>query len=224
MIKHSFIEIEKRFNKMSLRERIIIFCGFLMCVCWLTYFWMLEPAMLRQAQAEKILQFSYRQEEQINSDIAEMELLLQKDPLQEINSKIAFSMQILAGLDKQLDDKLVNFIHAQKMPLALSKVLSKSRGIEVSSLKTLPVKAVNSSIEKHSEEEKQPAENIFYKHTLEIQLTGDYNAIYQYFLNLEALQEKFYCKKLNYQVTDYPLARVTIEIYTLSDQQDLVSG
>ena len=73
-------------------------------------------------------------------------------------------------------------------------------------------------------EENPIIENIFYKHTLEIQLMGDYNAIYQYFLNIETLPEKFYWSALTYQVTDYPLAQVIIQIYTLSDQQDLVSG
>ncbi|MCP5077110.1 MAG: MSHA biogenesis protein MshJ, partial [Psychromonas sp.] len=52
----------------------------------------------------------------------------------------------------------------------------------------------------------------------------DYNAIYQYLLNVESLQEKFYWYSLDYQVSNYPLAEVTIQIYTLSDQRDLVSG
>ncbi len=221
MSRLNFTEIEKSFNKMTLRERIIIFGAVLICVFSITYFWMLDPAMLKQAKAQKTLQLSYQQEDKLNSEIAEITLRLQKDPLQEINNQIAFSLQTLEALDKQLDEKLVKFIHAQKMPIALTKVLSKSPGVKVESLTTLPVQAFNSS---QGIAGGEPVKNLFYKHTLEIQLIGDYNAIYQYLLNLETLQEKFYWLSLSYQVTDYPLAKVTIQIYTLSDQQDLVSG
>ena len=104
----------------------------------------------------------------------------------ELSEQIARSEQTLVKLDKQLDLKLVKFIHAQKMSLALSRVLSKSPGVEVESLTTLPVTVFNAS-----ENTEQLAKNIFYKHTLEIKLVGNYNAIYRYFLNLEALQDKF---------------------------------
>ena len=219
MIKLNFIKIEKAFNKLTLRERIFIFCALLICVFSISSFWIFEPGMLKQAKVEKALQLSYQQEKKLDNEIAEIKLRLQKDPLQEINKNIDLSSQILAALDKQLDDKLVKFIYAQEMPVVLSKVLARSPGVQVLSLTTLPVTEFNSSTAAA-----QPAKNIFYKHTLEIQLVGDYNAIYQYFLNLEGLQEKFYWSALTYQVIDYPLAKVTVQIYTLNDQQDLVSG
>lgn len=221
MTRFNFSEFEKKFNKMTLRERVIIFSALLICTFSIAYFWMFDPALLKQAKIEKTLQASYQQEEKLNNEIADIKRRLQKDPLQEINNKITFSLQNIAVLDKQLEEKLVKFIAAQKMPIALSKVLSKSPGIKVQSLITLPVETFTSV---NATADGKPAQNQFYKHTLEIQLTGNYNAIYQYFLNLESLQEKFNWLSLSYQVTDYPLAKVIIQIYTLSEQQDLVSG
>lgn len=217
----NFKKIEKAFNQLSLRERISTFCALLICFFAISYFLILEPMLLQQTQAAKILKISEQQEASLTSEIAEIKLRLQKDPLQEVNQQIAFSQQTLGGLDKQLNKKLVKFIPAQKMPIALTKVLANSPGIKVESLTSLPVTAVNSTQKGTAE---QPAENIFYKHTLEMKLSGSYNAIYQYLLNLEALQEKFYWSSLSYQVSDYPLAKVTIQIYTLRAQKDLVSG
>ena len=219
MLKLNFIKIENAFNKISLRERIFMFCALLICVFSISYFWILDPAMVKQEKAEKVWRKSSEQEKKINNQIAELKLRLQNDPLKEVNKKIAVSEQTLVELDKKLDLKLVKFIHAQKMSLALSRVLSKSPGVKVESLTTLPIAVFNAS-----ENAQQSAKSIFYKHTLEIKLVGNYNAIYQYFLNLEALQDNFYWSALTYQVADYPLANVTIQIYTLSDQQDLVSG
>ena len=219
--------IENRFNKISLRERVLIFSALLICVLSISYFWIVEPAMIEQAKVQKKLQFQLKQEADLVNEIAELKLRLQQDPLQDINTKIAFSLQQLALLDKQLDEKLVKFIDAKKMPIALGKVLSRSPGVTVVSLITLPVSRFNASVEHHniaSLTTNSAPENIFYKQTLEIKLTGTYDAIYQYFINLEAIPEKFYWSMLTYQVSHYPIAEVTIRIYTVSEQKDLVSG
>lgn len=217
MSKLNYSVLEKAFNKMTQRERFILFGALLVCSVSISYFWIVDPATIKQTNIERVLQKSVQEEKVISSEIATIKQRLKQDPLQEINNKIAFSKGTLVQLDQQLNGKLVKFIHAQKMPIALTKVLSKSPGVSISSLRSLPVKAFNSSSQNSDE-------NIFYKHTLEISLLGDYNAIYQYLLNLETLQEKFYWYSLNYEVSNYPLAEVTIQIYTLSDQRDLVSG
>ncbi|WP_019614563.1 hypothetical protein [Psychromonas ossibalaenae] len=221
MKKLNFSELEKAFNQMTMRERVIMFGALIICTAALTYYWMFEPAMIRQGKADKALQAGYQQEKELSHEIAEIKARLLKDPLQEVNNKIAFSKQVLVALDKQLDEKLVRFIHSQKMPAALAKLLSSSPGVKVKLLKSLPLQSFTSAVDGA---EGVSAENIFYKHTLEIQLVGNYNAVYRYLLNLETLQEKFYWSSLDYQVVKYPLAEVTIQIYTLSSQQDLVSG
>jgi len=218
--KFSYAEVDKLFNNMSLRERCILFGALLICTISITYFWILEPAILKQAKIEKSLQKIVQVENTLQSEIDSINHSLQQDPLEEINNKIEFSQSTLVQLDKQLDDKLVKFIHAQKMPIALTKVLSKSPGVKISALKSLPVKVFNAS----KQTTEQISEDTFYQHTLEITLLGDYNAIYHYLLNMENLSEKFYWYSMDYKVSSYPLAEATIQIYTLSDQQDLVSG
>lgn len=220
MNKFSYGEVEALFNAMTLRERLIMFGALVICTISISFFWVIEPLTVQQVKLEKALQKSYNEEKTLKSEIAEVVLRLQQDPLEEVNNKIAFSEATIVQLDKQLEDKLVKFIHAHKMPSALTKVLSKTPGVKISHLRSLPVKAFNTAQKVDPETDK----DIFYKHTLEITLQGDYNSIYQYLLNVETLQEKFYWYSLDYQVDKYPLAEVTIQIYTLSDQQDLVSG
>lgn len=220
MNKFSYADLQKSFNKLSLRERVIMFVALIVCSFLITYFWILEPAAVKQRKVETELKKSYQQEKVLNSEIETVNRSLQLDPLKEINGKITFSESTLVQLNKQLDEKLVKFIHAQQMPIALTKVLSKSPGLKISGLKSLPVKVFNSAQAKAD----GAKATLFYKHTLQITLQGNYNAIYQYLLNVESLKEKFYWYSLDYKVSDYPLAEITIQIYTLSDQQDLVSG
>jgi hypothetical protein len=218
--KFSYAALDKSFNNLTLRERIIMFIALIVCTFLITYFWVLDPAWIQQSKVDVRLQKSVQEEKVLNNEIDVITRRLQQDPLEEVNNNIAFSEGILLQLDEQLDDKLVKFIHAQQMPIALTKVLSKSPGVKISGLKSLPVKVFNTSKEVAQPE----TQNRFYQHTLEINLQGNYNAIYQYLLNVEAIKEKFYWYSLDYKVSDYPLAEVTIRIYTLSDQQDLISG
>jgi len=219
MNKFSYTEIEKAFNKLTLRERGIMFAALVICTFLITYFWIVDPATIEQRKIESNLKKSYQQEKVLDDEIETVTQRLRLDPLKEINDKIAFSESTLAQLNQQLDDKLVKFIHAQQMPIALTKVLSKTPGVKISSLKSLPVKVFNAA-----KDPKEAANVLFYQHTLEITLQGNYNAIYQYLLNVETIKEKFYWYSMDYKVSNYPLAEVTIQIYTLSDQRDLVSG
>jgi MSHA biogenesis protein MshJ len=220
MNKFSYSEVNKSFNNMTLRERFILFGALIICSVSITYFWILEPVTIKQTILKVSLKKSMQEEKVIAKEISEVKLRLQQDPLEEINNKIAFSQASLMRLDKQLDEKLVKFIHAQKMPIALTKVLTKTPGVKISGLKSLSVKTFNT--DKHSND--TPEQSVFYQHTLQVNLVGDYNAIYQYLLNVENLQDKFYWYSIDYKVSDYPLAEVILQIYTLSDQQDLISG
>lgn len=205
---------------MTLRERGIIYGALIFCTIAMSYFWIVDPSLLLQVKMNNALQTSNQEEKILNNEILLITKRLQKDPLEEINKKIAFTETTLARLNEQLDDKLVKFIYAHKMPIALSKVLSKTPGVKITALSSLPVKVFYES----SPEEDSATQSLFYQHTLQITLQGNYNTIYQYLLNVEALQDKFYWHSFDYQVSTYPLAQVIIQIYTLSDQQDLVSG
>ena len=220
MNKFSYSSLEESFNKITLRERLIMFGALAFCSFVICYFWIIEPAQVQQGKINKSLRNSVQQEQLVKNEIITTTKRLQEDPLKEINNDIAFSKATLKQLNNQLDNKLVKFIHAQNMPIALTKVLSKTPGVKITGLKSLPVKVFNTDSKAVNGATQSP----FYKHTLQITLQGNYNGIYQYLLNVETLQDKFYWHSLVYQVSDYPLAEVTLEIYTLSDQRDLVSG
>ena len=232
MSKFSVSGVNDSFNNMTLRERVIIFAAVVICCASVMYFWVLDPATIKQAKLEIAVQKSSQDVKVIRKEIAEIEHRLEQDPLEDINNKIAFSQASLKRLDEQLDEKLVKFIRAQKMPIALTKVLAKTPGVKISALTSLPVKVfdtntinTNAVNNKASEPVNTTLESdVFYQHTLQVTLIGDYNAIYQYLLNVESLDDKFYWYSMDYKISDYPLAQVTLQIYTLSDQQDLVSG
>ena len=53
-------------------------------------------------------------------------------------------------------------------------------------------------------------------------LTGNYEDVYQYLRRLQALDTPLYWHTLLYEVNKFPLANVTLQVYTLSKYSDLI--
>jgi len=61
-----------------------------------------------------------------------------------------------------------------------------------------------------------------YKHGILIELSGSYTATLQYLRMLENLQWKFYWEAMRFEIEDYPTAKISIVINTLSLNKDWV--
>ncbi|TEW56741.1 hypothetical protein E2R68_01485 [Psychromonas sp. RZ22] len=212
--------LDNQFKQLTQRERVSCFAALLICTLAVIYFWMLDPAAIATTKAEKQLQSTYTQQSAVDNEIGQVKLRLQDDPIKRTDQEIVALQQTLTSLNGQLSERLGKFIAADKMAEALSRVLAKTPGIKINYLTSLPVQLFDTDPDAADKDKSAP----FYKHSLELQLTGNYSAVYQYLYNLESLQDEFFWYSLKYEVTKYPLASITLQVYTLSNQQDLVSG
>ena len=93
---------------------------------------------------------------------------------------------------------------------------SKDLKVNIQHLKSLPVSPFYTDIELQVEQSTS-----IYQHTLEVKLTGSYDDVYQYLRRLQVLDTPLYWHSLLYEVSKYPLANVTLQMYTLSNHADL---
>jgi len=78
-------------------------------------------------------------------------------------------------------------------------------------------------LEKHERQDKAEDElPQIYKHGILIELRGSYAATLQYLRMLESLPWKFYWEAMRFEIEDYPIARISIVINTLSLNKDWV--
>ena len=61
-----------------------------------------------------------------------------------------------------------------------------------------------------------------YKHPLRLEFEGDYFEVQAYLAELESSDWDFGWRRLDYVVTDHPVAEVTLEIETLSQQKSWI--
>lgn len=63
-----------------------------------------------------------------------------------------------------------------------------------------------------------------WQHPIQLVLNGRYHDLRDYVERLESLEYPFYWHSLRYEVVEYPAARLTIRVYALSTQEELLGG
>ncbi len=148
----------------------------------------------------------------------------------------------LAGLDRNLQALSVGLIPADKLPLALHDVLQSVGNLKLVGMETiepsrLQLEHAEVAVEKNldsdegkgeKDDNKGDEDNVddesigVFKHAVVVELEGRYFDVIHYLAALEKLQWKFYWQAIDYEVFQYPKAKVLIEVYTLSTEQGVL--
>ena len=101
------------------------------------------------------------------------------------------------------------------MVAVLEDMLKRRRQLTLTRLENLPSEPLLEQPADESPAETAGQRNL-YRHPLRIELTGSYLEALAYLQSLEQLPRKLYWQDLSVSVEDYPLARISVTVYTLS--------
>jgi MSHA biogenesis protein MshJ len=68
--------------------------------------------------------------------------------------------------------------------------------------------------------ENDSADASLYRHRLDIELTGSFEALTRYLETIETLPWRLFWDELSVETTQYPTLRIRLKVHTLSDQED----
>lgn len=217
-VDQKYKELSIKFLNMSVREQLLILCCGLVVLVMVIYTFFLEPLL---EHSEKLQQNSINAEKEIItlvSQVAELNDKLRTDPNDPVRERIEVLKRQIESISKQLEAQTNNLVPANKMAGMLESVLTGSKGlklIELQSIAPIPI------LLEQTEEGEEPKAGL-YRHGVTLVFEGNYFDIQQYLGKLEALPWKFYWKKFDYLVADYPTASVELEIYTLSTNKAFI--
>lgn len=138
---------------------------------------------------------------------------LQSSPNAELEAELEKLNQTLSSLDNEIARKVDGLVSAAQMSALMESVLRQSDRLTLISMRSLlPQKLIDTD------------DVGYYVHPIEITLQGRYFDIVDYLSALEALPVKYYWRNVDYRVTDYPIAEVTIGVYTLGESQVFIGG
>jgi MSHA biogenesis protein MshJ len=217
-LENEYRKLSIKFLKSSLREQLLILICGLVVLILLMYTLLLEPLL---ANLEKLQQNTVNGKKEISTLVAQVAQLTEKleaDPNTPVNARIDTLKREILMVTNQLEAQTDNLVPANKMARMLESVLANSKGlklIELQSIAPIPI-----LLEPAAEGDESEAG--LYRHGVTLVFEGGYFDIQQYLEKLESLPWKFYWKKFDYLVGDYPTASVELEIYTLSSNKAFI--
>ncbi len=212
-------QLAERFDALSLRERALVSLAVLVVMYM---FWdavLMSPEHLRQKQwVGEMYQLNERmvtvdtQLQTLTAGLGDSEVHRQRQRIVELR-------EALRRLNRQRAALTVEFIRPQQMAGVLRDMLGANGELTLLKLESLGVQALFPPPENGDESAvtgKEYAQPGIYKHGMRVSFEGDYFATLHYLQALESMPWRFYWNELDYRVADYPRARVSITIHTLS--------
>jgi len=220
-MNEQFTQLIERIDAMELRQRVLLLAAGLTLLFFVADTFAIQPALNKQkASTQAIDEWESR-----------LDLLRHRtgmlSGLSPENQRSELQAQ-LDDLDAQLDERLGGLLAPDQAMDVLEQVLEQEQGLVLRE-----VNASNkplSGTELLDRDDATRDDNPFSpgagnndellstgigRYQLQLQLEGSYLATLRYLRALEALPWKFFWESVDYEVTEYPAARITLDIYTL---------
>lgn len=201
----------EKFNNLTAREKNIFFATLLVVVwsAWDSYVY--QPIITKQDQLTSELSTLKIQLSAQLQAATQIEAIGKIDPNQANKKKLTEVKSHLQKLKQQLDIGDKKFVPADLMAGVLHDMLKQNTGLNLVNLETLPVTTLSESSQQQS---------WVYRHGLSITLSGNYFNTLNYLKSLESLPWRFNWDTIDYQVIEYPVAETTLNVYTLSFEEN----
>lgn len=216
-----------RVDAFTLRERIMVFAAAAVTLLALVNLLLLEPIMAKQ---KNMLQQVKQQQARIMEIQANIQVLVAAqsvDPDAANKARLAQLKQQIAELNAHLESTQKSLVAPARMATLLEDILRRDRQLQLVSLKTLPVTGLKELATPAAataaptqagalQPPVKPTQDSIFRHGVEITVQGSYAELLRYLAQLEDSSWRMYWGKVNLVVGDYPTAKLTLTLYTLS--------
>ncbi|RLU01875.1 hypothetical protein [Ketobacter sp.] len=215
-LRIKYQELETKAHKLSVRERMIIVGALAVLVLGVVDQLLLRPWLQERDQIEKDKTTLLKSMEASNRRIDELQSAILNNPNNQLKANIENLLELHEEVDHDIAAITDGMIAPQQMPVILGEMLSERFGLKVHSVKS---KAAERLLV--ADEQDQQAAAI-YRHDLELKMVGSFFQVKNYLAAVEALPEKLLWDRLEYVVEEYPKGSLTLEVHTLSSQEELL--
>lgn len=205
----------EKFAAMSVREKSMVLAAGVVVVLMLGLTFLLEPALKAITSAEQALQIEQERNKSLVQQQAAFRQALNEDPDLELKRQLEILTRQYEQLQKTFATELGELVLPQQMPGLIEGVFSRASGLELIEMRSLTPKNIFA--------DKPDMEGVaVYQHGLSLTFRGRYFDVRDFLASLEKLTSQLYWRSMAYNVEEYPDARVTIEVYTLSTEKAFI--
>ncbi len=226
-------EYSDKYLSISPREQYLIFFTGLVAIVYIFFNVFIDKNIAQSAQYDKEIKQLMSVNKTKKSSIEIYEQALTKDPNVKLKNQVDAYENKLEKIDSNLLALTSELIDPVQMRFALLELLKTQKGVSLLSFQLVgaqPLKMPTneseedktpSSLEKNSDDIEQ-VELRLYRHGIKLKLRGSYFQLRDYLTQLEDMSWKFFWKKFDYKLHQYPVSELEIEIYSLSTNQEFI--
>ncbi len=202
------------YQRLNSRERVLFFAILLITLYGIWDSLLMAPQYARQKAIHGEIENIGQQLGSIDMQLQTVAQQLDGRAEASLKRRIAdLRRQIASAADRE-QRMMSRFIPPQQMPRLLQDILRTKRDLRLLSLESLAVEPLASGHDETAADEAVPT--AVYRHGVRIVFEGDFFAILDYLQAIEKLPWTLYWDEIDYAVSHYPRAEVTITVHTLS--------
>src|SRR3990167_3250358 len=209
-------QMSDRFRALKDREKYTALIGALLLCLWLFMLQLLMPAFEDLNKVEQQIKSATSTVQQQNSTLAALEQQAGTDVDATYKLEIETLQQQEQELQQQIAQLTSYFIGSERMALVLQDVLKSSNNVKMKSVIASPPVPLTFA--------DQGSDNkaVIYQHSTMVVLTGDYFALTHVLERLDSLSWSLGWQSIDYKVTEYPNAELTLHLLTVSDNESYI--
>jgi len=221
-MREQWRKLSAQFDARVVRERLLILFAVIIGTALLYDALVLQPLEARKKRLERQIAESRTTLKLADTVLAAQIPIVDPDDVRR-SYRDALRQQ-LAGIDQSMQGLQRGLVPPEHMAKLLEQMLSRSRGLRLLSLRTLPVQRFETPgtapAGKGGDQTAKPApkdpERSVYQHSFEITLQGSYFELHDYLAQLEKLPWQMFWGRVTVHTEQYPRLLVTLTVQTLS--------
>jgi len=217
-MKQQWQKLSARFGALVLRERALILVGVVVGTALLFDFFALQPLEARKKRLERQLAESRQNIKSPEVVMTARDAVVEADVVKR-SYRDALRNQ-LVEIDQSMQGLQRGLVPPERMAKLLEEMLVRSRGMQLVSMRTLPVQRFETPGAASSAKVPKPVlrdpERTVYQHSFEVTLQGSYTDLHDYLAQLEKLPWQMFWGRISVNTEQYPRLRVTLTVQTLS--------
>ncbi len=242
-MKESWLKIAAKVDALGMRERLMVFVAGVGLLIFLLFFTLLDPMQARQKKLSSQFRQQQSQIAAVDAEVAAIMQLNAQDPDRDSRARLPGLQAEVEEMSGALRTMQKGLVAPERIVLLLEQLLKSNTKLRLLSLKTLPASGLSGGrfsdpVPADAAEEMQagakpppppppppkaagPAAAVksaplLYRHGVEIELQGSYLDMVNYMEALETMPTQLFWGKAKLNAENYPNARLTLTLYTLS--------
>ena len=219
-MKEQWQQLAAKFAALAVRERALVLVAVVLGTALVYDTLLLEPLAAKKKRHTQQLAEA-RQGVKTAEDVLKAQEAAADPDAVKRSYRDALRKQ-LAEIDTNMQGLQKGLVAPERMAKLLEEILARSRGLQLVSLRTLPVRRFESpgappaGGDAAKAAKSQAPERTIFQHSFEVTLQGSYIDLHNYLARLEEMPWQMFWGRISVDTEQYPRLKVTLTVQTLS--------